>query len=132
VKTPGKQWRVLIGEAQQAQALDIERAFNQLGYYRVMPLRSFAQVLNVLDYSPEPIDLLLINRNLFDGATSELYEFCSEHRQINHALIYDVRTVPLLLPRLSSKGVQAVLPYKPDAESLGCLMAMIESHRLPA
>lgn len=114
--------RILIGEAKQTRAINIERGLNQQGYYRVMPLSSFSEVWKLIDYSDEPFDLVLINSSLFEGDAYDFYELCRDHPCIRHAVIYDVMNAFSVLPQMLLVGVESVMSMLPDVEVIDRMM----------
>ncbi|MGE8484672.1 response regulator [Pseudomonas sp. FP1740] len=83
-----KALRILIADEQHFHRLKTERLFNQLGYYRVAPVQSLADMLNLVEYGCEPFDLVVINASLAAGAL-DLSGFFRDNHQVRHALIYD-------------------------------------------
>ncbi|PQP02681.1 chemotaxis protein CheY [Pseudomonas frederiksbergensis] len=88
-----KALRILIADEQHFHRLKTERLFNQLGYYRVAPVQSLADMLNLVEYGCEPFDLVVINASLAAGAL-DLSGFLRDNRQVHHALIYDDDALP--------------------------------------
>jgi hypothetical protein len=83
-----KALRILIADQQHFYRMKTERLFNQLGYYRVAPVQSLADMLNLVEYGCEPFDLVIINASLAAGAL-DLSGFLRDNRQVHHALIYE-------------------------------------------
>ena len=54
---PNKSLRILIADAQHFNRLRIERLLNQLGYFRVAPVQSLEELLPLVEYGCEPLDL---------------------------------------------------------------------------
>ncbi|MBB2885162.1 CheY-like chemotaxis protein [Pseudomonas umsongensis] len=106
---PNKALRILIADEQHFHRLKTERLFNQLGYYRVAPVQSLAEMLNLVEYGCEPFDLVVINASLADGAL-DLPGFFLDNGQVHHALIYDGHA------------------QLPDLASVQRLMALIDLH----
>ncbi|MCO8309081.1 response regulator [Pseudomonas mandelii] len=82
-----KALRILIADEQHFYRMKTERLFNQLGYYRVAPVQSLAEMLTLVEYGCEPFDLVVINASLAGGAL-DLSAFFLDNRQVRHALIY--------------------------------------------
>ncbi|MFS2067619.1 response regulator [Pseudomonas sp. CT11-2] len=93
-----KALRILIADEQHFHRLKTERLFNQLGYYRVAPVHSLADMLNLVEYGCEPFDLVVVNASLADGAL-DLPGFFLDNSQVHYSLIYDDHTT---LPDLAS------------------------------
>ena len=85
---PNKSLRILIADPQHFNRMKIERLFNQLDYFRVAPVHSLEELLNLVEYGCEPFDLLVINAGMVDGKL-DLLDFCLDNRQVAHALIFD-------------------------------------------
>jgi CheY-like chemotaxis protein len=102
-----KALRILIADEQHFHRMKIERLFNQLGYYRVAPVQSLAEMLNLVEYGCEPFDLVVINASLAYGAL-DLRGFFLDNRQVHYSLIYDGH------------------PTLPDLVSIRRLMALID------
>jgi len=80
--------RILIADDQHFRRMQIERALNQLNYYRVAPLHRLEELLTLVEYSCESFDLLIINANLAVRSDFDLLAFCLDHPHIEQALIY--------------------------------------------
>ena len=104
-----KTLRILIADEQHFHRMKTERLFNQLGYYRVAPVQSLAQMLTLVEYGCEPFDLVVINASLAGGAL-DLPGFFLDNRQVRHALIYDGRQV-----QVSAAGFQQKIQISHDA-----------------
>ncbi|AUG03250.1 hypothetical protein CXQ81_22445 [Pseudomonas sp. 09C 129] len=128
---PNKTLRILIADEQHFHRMKIERVLNQLGYYRIAPMYRLVEVLNVVEYGSEPMDLLIINASLGLQARLDIVAFCMDNPQIRHVLVYDsellgVPSIPLGPQR---KLYISSLPL-PDHETLSRLMAAIDTgHR---
>ena len=127
---PNKTLRILIADEQHFQRMRIERLFNQLGYYRVAPVHSLAELLTLVDYGCAPFDLVLINASLADGAL-DLLDFFIDHPQVHHALIYTGEQANLPpVPACARQKVQVSLAALPDLVAIQRLMAIVDP-RLP-
>ncbi|MCK9815165.1 chemotaxis protein CheY [Pseudomonas chlororaphis] len=124
---PNKTLRILIADAQHFYRLKIERVLNHLGYYRVAPMHRLEEVLNVVEYGCEPLDLLIINASLANDPRLDLPSFCMQNPQIRHALIYNQDPTDCeSLPSRRSPRVQLSGQALPDPETLSALMAALD------
>ncbi|POA52302.1 chemotaxis protein CheY [Pseudomonas sp. FW507-12TSA] len=123
--------RILIADNQHFQRMQIERALNQLGYYRIAPVHRLEELLTLVEYSSAPFDLAIISAS-FDVADGfDLLAFCMDNRQLHQVLIYDCPGWPGIAShrRQSIHVSQAQLP---DREALGQLMRLIDPADYPA
>ncbi|WP_223487991.1 response regulator [Pseudomonas sp. A-RE-19] len=128
---PNKALRILIVDEQHFHRMKTERLFNQLGYYRVAPVHSLAQMLTLIEYGYEPFDLVVINASLAGGAF-DLPGFFLDNGQVNHTLIYDGQQARL--PLTPAAGIERTVQQKvqvshaalPDLLSIQQLMALID------
>jgi CheY-like chemotaxis protein len=77
---PNKSLRILIADPQHFNRMKIERLFNQLDYFRVAPVQSLEELLNLVEYGCEPFDLLVINAGMAEGKL-DLLDFCLDNRR---------------------------------------------------
>lgn len=107
----------------------IERLFNQLDYYRVVPVHNLAELLTLVDYGGVPFDLVVINASMAEGELN-LYDFFLDHPQVHHVLIYDADVARL--PAVSADGqqrIQVIQASMPELPFLERSMAIIESRQ---
>jgi len=123
---PNKSLRILIADAQHFNRLRIERLFNQLGYFRVAPVQSLDELLPLVEYGCEPLDLVLINGAMASEGL-DLLNFFTENPQVHQAFIFNVQQASL--PPVAG-NVQLSQAALPDLTSITQLMSAIE-HRLP-
>ena len=123
---PNKSLRILIADAQHFNRLRIERLFNQLGYFRVAPVQSLDELLPLVEYGCEPLDLVLINGAMANGAL-DLFSFLADNSQVHHGFIFNERQAPL--PPAGGK-VQVSQVALPDLASITQLMSAVD-HRRP-
>ncbi|WP_226476269.1 chemotaxis protein CheY [Pseudomonas sp. MWU16-30323] len=119
---PNKALTILIADEQHLQRLYIEKMLNQLGYYRIVPVQTFDEVLILTAIPAEPFDVLIINAGL---AASEggVLAFQEQHPQIRHVLVYDTRD----LGTLAAKPTLLVrLPGAPDSVNLEHFMDIVD------
>ena len=123
---PNKSLRILIADKQHFNRMKIERLFNQLGYFRVAPVHSLEELLNLVEYGCEPFDLLVINAGMADGKL-DLLDFCLHNRQVAHALIFDGERAQLRPTAPSARQkVQVSHALLPDLATIQRLMAVVD------
>ena len=123
---PNKSLRILIADTQHFNRLRIERLFNQLGYFRVAPVQSLDELLALVEYGCEPLDLVLVNGAMVMGAL-DLFSFLDDNPQVHHGFIFNEQLAPL--PPVAGK-VQVSQVALPDLASIKQLMSAIDC-RLP-
>ncbi|MBN0976627.1 chemotaxis protein CheY [Pseudomonas hygromyciniae] len=119
---PTKALTILIADEQHLQRLHIEKMLNQLGYYRIVPVQTFEEVLILTDIPAEPFDVLIIHAGLAASAGRALA--LAQQQQVRHVLVYDDQDLkptsslaPLVLVRL---------PGSPDSVTLEHFMDIID------
>lgn len=85
---PNKSLRILIADSDTEQALKIERALNQAGYFRVAPLRGNDALKGLRDAKAGDFDLLLISQKMAGGAGVDPAHYHRENAQFCHIRIY--------------------------------------------
>lgn len=123
---PNKSLRILIADAQHFNRLRIERLFNQLGYFRVAPVQSLDELLPLVEYGCEPLDLVLVNGAMASG-TLDLLNFFTDNPQVHHVFIFNEQQAPL--PPVAG-NVQVSQAALPDLASITQLMSAVD-RRLP-
>lgn len=125
---PNKALRILIADEQHFHRMKIERGLNQLGYYRIAPVHSLAELLTVVEYGCEAFDLLIFNAGLTMGTGLDPLAFCQDNLQIRHALIYDAGQAGLN-PVLAARwhNVQMTRAVLPNQETLESLMLRVDA-----
>ena len=119
---PNKSLRILIVDAQHFNRLRIERLFNQLGYFRVAPVHSLDELLALVEYGSEPLDLVLVNGAMPGGAL-DLFSFLADNPQVHHAFIFNEQQAPL--PPVAG-NVQVSQAALPDLASITQLMSAVD------
>ncbi|MEB2516438.1 response regulator [Pseudomonas sp. YuFO20] len=123
---PNKSLRILIADPQHFNRMKIERLFNQLDYFRVAPVHSLEELLNLVEYGCEPFDLLVINAGMADGKL-DLLDFCLDNRQVAHALIFDGEHAQLRpTAPFARQKVQVSHALLPDLATIQRLMAVVD------
>jgi CheY-like chemotaxis protein len=126
VTLPNKSLRILIADAQHFNRLRIERLFNQLGYFRVAPVQSLDELLPLVEYGCEPLDLVLVNESMARGAL-DLFNYFANNPQVHHALIFNEQQTQSQPVVGKVQFSQAALP---DLASITQLMSVVDP-RLP-
>jgi len=121
-----KALRILIADPQHPHRVVLERLFNRLGYFRIVPVSHLQELLTLVEYGSEPFDLLIINAGMAGGAL-DLHDFVIYNPQVRHGWVYNAQPTPLRsVPvgrRSSMHWSQAPLP---DLASLRQLMARVD------
>ncbi|AZO87383.1 chemotaxis protein CheY [Pseudomonas sp. QLc11A] len=123
---PDKSLRILIADAQHFNRLRIERLFNQLGYFRVAPVHSLDELLPLVEYAGEPLDLVLVNGTMASGGL-DLFSFLADNPQVHHGYIFNEQQAPV---RSVAGKVQVSQAALPDLASITQLMSTVD-RRLP-
>jgi len=123
---PNKSLRILIADAQHFNRLRIERLFNQLGYFRVAPVQSLDELLPLVEYGCEPLDLVLINGAMASEGL-DLLNFLGDNPQVHHAFIFNGQQASLSPVAGNVQVSQAALP---DLACITQLMNVVDC-RLP-
>ncbi|WP_460318493.1 response regulator [Pseudomonas ogarae] len=125
---PNKALRILIADPHHAHRIVLERLFNQLGYFRIVPVSHVQELLTLVEYGSEPFDLIVVNAGLASGAL-DLHDFVIYNPQVRHGMIYNAPPAsrsPVPVARRSSLHLsQAPLP---DLASLRRLMERVDPH----
>ncbi|WP_413704345.1 chemotaxis protein CheY [Pseudomonas sp. Pseusp16] len=119
---PNKSLRILIADAQHFNRLRIERRFNQLGYFRVAPVQSLDELLPLVEYGCEPLDLVLVNGAMANGAL-DLFNFLADNPQVRHGFIFNEQQAPL---SPAPGKVQVSRAAVPDLASITQLMSAVD------
>ena len=119
---PDKSLRILIADAQHFNRLRIERLFNQLGYFRVAPVHSLDELLPLVEYAGEPLDLVLVNGAMASEGLN-LFSFLADNPQVHHGFIFNDQQAPV--PPIAGK-VQVSQAALPDLASITQLMNAVD------
>ncbi|MFP0195018.1 response regulator [Pseudomonas sp. PHC1] len=125
---PNKDLRFLIADVQHFYRLKIERALNQLGYYRIAPMQSLKELLSVIDAGSEPVDLLIVNASIAESEKFDLLSFVAGNSQVRYTLIYGDEH-PTAERSSSPRTVQLTSMPLPDMSTLNQVMAVVDPHR---
>jgi CheY-like chemotaxis protein len=115
---PNKALTILIADEQHLQRLYIEKMLNQLGYFRIVPVQTFEEVLILTTIPAEPFDVLIINAGLAVCNVGE------QHPHIRHVLVYAHHD--LAAPAATTPAVLVRLPGTPDSVNLEHFMDIID------
>ncbi|MCY7261882.1 response regulator [Pseudomonas protegens] len=127
---PNKELRFLIADGQHFYRLKIERALNQLGYYRIAPMQNLKELLSVIDAGSEPVDLLIVNASITESEKFDLLSFVAENSQVRYTLIYgDEHLTAERSSRSSLRTVQLTSMPLPDMSTLNQVMAVVDPRR---
>jgi hypothetical protein len=96
---------------------------NQLGYYRIVPVQTFEEVLILTALPAEPFDVLIFNAGLVAGEVA-VAAFQQQHPQIPHVLVYDDQA--LNAPASAMQSLVVRLPGTPDSVNLEHFMDIID------
>ncbi|MGH8350975.1 MAG: chemotaxis protein CheY [Pseudomonas sp.] len=119
---PNKSLRILIADEQHFNRLRIERLFNQLGYFRVAPVQSLDELLLLVEYGCESLDLVLVNEVMARGAL-DLFDYFANNPQVQHAFIFNQQQTPL---HSVAGKVQLSRAALPDLASIMQLMSVVD------
>lgn len=121
-----KSLRILIADTQHFNRLRIERLFNLLGYFRVAPVQSLEELLRLVEYGSQPLDLVVVNGALAGGSLN-LRSFFADNAQVRQAFIFNAQQSPL--PAAEGR-VQVSHLVLPDWVAISQLMSAVDQ-RLP-
>ncbi|AZC27644.1 response regulator [Pseudomonas sessilinigenes] len=117
--------RILIADNQHFHRLQIERALNQLSYYRIAPVHRLEELLTLVEYASAPFDLAIISATLSVPGAFDLLDFCMDNRQLHQVLIYDCPGWPKLASH-RRQSLHVSHAHLPDRKALGQLMRLID------
>ncbi|WP_028623728.1 response regulator [Pseudomonas sp. Ant30-3] len=121
-----KTFRILIADEQHFHRMRIERLFNQLGYYRIAPVRGLDELLTLVEYASEPFDLVLVNGSM-TPASMDLPGFFLHNAQVRHAFIYDGEREHLSsIPAGAQDKVVTTRLALPDLRTIETLMSALD------
>ena len=97
---PTKSLRILIADADWAQALKIEKSLNAAGYFRIAPLYDLQALVSLYDAQAHEFDLLLISQEMAGGAAVDVEAYRKANAQFRHILIYP--DADILAPKIDA------------------------------
>lgn len=116
---PNKALTILIADEQHLPRLYIEKMLNQLGYFRIVPVQTFEEVLILTALPAEPFDVLIFNAGMARG-DDEIAVFQQQH----HVLVYEDQVRGTDAVATSSLVMR--LPGAPDSINLEHFMDIID------
>ncbi|MFC6339907.1 chemotaxis protein CheY [Pseudomonas sp. CCM 7891] len=116
---PNKALTILIADKQHLSRRHIEKKLNHLGYYRIVPVQTFEEVLILTAVLAEPFDVLIFNADLAAG-DDEIMTL----QQVRHVLVYDDQELNACAAATSSLVVR--LPGALDSVNLEHFMDIID------
>ncbi|MFJ4197212.1 hypothetical protein [Pseudomonas sp. NPDC089534] len=120
---PQKTLRILIADPQHFQRMTLERSFNRLGYFRIAPVQSLAELHALVEHEPGAFDVVAANAGLAPGPR-DLADFLCDSPRVRHALVYNALPSAVAGPaREPLKVSDAILP---DIRQIERLMALVE------
>ena len=123
---PNKALRILIADTQHTHRIVLERLFNQLGYFRIVPVSHLQELLTLVEYGSEPFDLVVVNAQLAGGAL-DLHDFVVYNPQVRHGVLYNAQPASQSTTPVARRSrlhlSQAPLP---DLASLRGLMERVD------
>ncbi|MBC2656376.1 response regulator [Pseudomonas sp. MSSRFD41] len=117
--------RILIADDQHFHRMQIERALNQLDYYRVVPVHRLEELLTLVDYARDPFDLVIVNGNLAARSGFDLLAFCQDNPHLHQVLIYDCAHFPPISSHRRQR-IRIIHAQLPDRETIRQLMLSID------
>ncbi|WP_339524046.1 hypothetical protein [Pseudomonas sp. EL_65y_Pfl2_R96] len=124
------QLKILVADPQGEQRSLIEKNVNTLGYYRVMSVSSFRELVTLIRYSSESLerfDLLILNADLMSAVGVDARDFCLGNPQLRHVLIYELHREHHRSNTFSERPRQQVrLIRTPDRKALVDFLLLID------
>ncbi|KAF1030674.1 MAG: hypothetical protein GAK37_01190 [Pseudomonas sp.] len=99
-----KALRILIADEHSGQLFWIERLLNRLGCYRIAPIRTFEDLVQLTSNPGDRFDWLIVNQALARPYGVDLNVFCRVRPHIAHTLIYET------LPGVCDLPIECPLP----------------------
>ena len=121
-----KTLRILIADPQHFHRMKIERMFNGLDYYRIAPVQNLAELLTLVDYGCQPLDVLVISAALAAGMP-DLRGFLFDHPQVRHALVYGEPANSSAVSGLFQAKITSSHAALPSMNAITQLMASVEA-----
>lgn len=83
-----KSLRILIADTNFERRFYIEKSLNRLGYYCVLPVETFEDLIVLSDLCDTRFDVLIANKSLTFNSGISLGSFCRATPAISHSLLY--------------------------------------------
>lgn len=84
-----KALRILIADEHPGQLLWIERLLNRFDYYRIAPIRTFGELVQLTSNPDDRFDWLIVNQALVRAHGADVADFCRRRPHIAHTLVYE-------------------------------------------
>lgn len=124
---PNRSLRILIADEDPFRLMQAEQLLNQLGYYRIAPVRSFEELMALTEYDGEPYDLLIANSELAEHVGVDLIKFCRKTIQIRNSLIYECKSFkPRAVPTMPYRPIYVAVSPITDGEAMQAFMDVID------
>lgn len=124
------QLKILVADPQDEQRSLIEKNVNTLGYYRVMSVSSFRELVTLIRHSSESFerfDWLILNADLMSAVGVNARNFCLGNLQLRHVLIYESHREHHSSNTFSERpGQQVRLIRTPDRKALVDFLLLID------
>lgn len=122
---PNKALRIMIADTHRSHRVELERLFNQQGYFRIAPVSDVQELLTLVEYGSEPFDLVVVNAGLANGAL-DLLGFFLDNPQVRHGMIYNSPQVGPLVTAARRPSMHLNPAQLPDLASLRRLMVQVD------
>lgn len=122
---PNPALRILVVDPVHAHRFFIEKMLNWSGYYRVAPLATLGEALDIMDGGLGHIDVLIISSDLAVGVGLDLEALCQEYPVVGHAIVYHGGVRALFRFAGETARVTHVSGF-PDMELIRKFMRMVE------
>lgn len=123
-----KALRILIADEDREQLRLIERQLNRFGYYRIAPVRTFDELIQLTSNPCEQIDLLILNKFLTSRHGVGSVDFCQMRENIVQTLIYESMPVVFeLVLKYQFPSLNASMTGAPNTQMWGDLMNLVDS-----
>ncbi|MBW1250802.1 response regulator [Pseudomonas tolaasii] len=124
---PNKLLRILIADEEPLRLKQAEKLLNELGYFRIAPVRSFDELVALIDGRYELFDLLIANAELAEKAGVDLIRFCRKSTRIRNSLIYECKSLePRAVPTMPYRPIYVAVSPITDGEAMQAFMEVID------
>lgn len=119
--------RILLVDQVLPRRLSIEKALNTLGYWRIAPVSSLEEMLNIIERAVMPFELLVINEAVLYESGINLQQLIHDYPVIKNSLAYKDEELPVLLACAPlSKKINFLASTVPTTNSLRQVMGHID------
>lgn len=125
---PTKSLRILIFDSRHSQRMEVEKLLNARGYYRIVPVERFTELIRLVKQTLVAFDLVIMHGNSIDEARFgfDLDSFCRTSQGFRHAMIYDQPVDVTEMDWSYSRVIKKVSSF-PDRIAINSLMALIDT-----